>query len=167
MRRLLAPLLLASLAACSGLSTSFDYDTKYDFGGRERYAWIEGEGSSLTMTRIHAAVTDVLVGRGYEEVDEGEQLVFTAAVSSQDRVQVADYGYSYGYWGAPYGPRDVRVYEYQEGTLVLDVFDATSKQLVWRGIASKVVDDAWSPERREEEVRAAVEALLAKFPPGR
>ena len=56
----------------------------------------------------------------------------------QSKVRVTDYGYGYGVgrWGG--GGLDV--YQYQEGTLILDVVDAKTKKLMWRGTAIGVVN---------------------------
>jgi len=59
----------------------------------------------------------------------------------------------------------IDVYQYEEGSLVLDVIDPAQSELVWRGTASKAIDRSWTPEERETEVREAVRALLAEFPP--
>ena len=86
-------------------------------------------------------------------------------VTSQERVQVTDWGYSYGRHGAWYGSRDLDVYTYDEGSLVIDVVDPTRRALIWRGTASRVVEPDWSPDEREKVVREAVQALLEHFPP--
>jgi hypothetical protein len=164
-----APLLLSALAlaGCSSLSTSFDYDTAYDFSGLKRYAWVGEEDTSLVGRRIHGAVDEVLARRGYELVQQDAQFLVAAHVSKRDRTQVTDWGYTYSPHGAWYGGGGIDVWQYEEGTLLLDAVDAKTKQMVWRGTASRILEEGWTPEEREEVVREAVEALLEKFPPSR
>ena len=54
---------------------------------------------------------------------------------------------------------------YTEGTLILDVIDREKNELVWRGSASKTIDEMDSPEQRVSTIEAAVEKLLKDFPP--
>jgi len=173
MRALLAPLLAAALAAalcaCSSLDTSFDYDTAADFKRLSTYTWIESTGSSqptsLTLQRVHAAVDEALAARGYRADGQAPDFLVAAHISTAERTQVTDWGYTYAPRGAWYGARDIDVYTYQEGTLILDVVDAASRALMWRGTASRMVDPKWTPEEREKIVREAVAELLQRFPP--
>ena len=52
-----------------------------------------------------------------------------------------------------------------EGTLIIDMIDASTKQLVWRGSATGVLDENPSPEKVTQNVNNAVAAILAQYPP--
>jgi hypothetical protein len=54
------------------------------------------------------------------------------------------------------------VQQYREGTLVVDLVDRASKQLVWRGTA---VDTVTSAAQVQDKVDAAVRDLFANYPP--
>ncbi len=157
---------LVLLASCSSLETSFDYDTKVDFERLSTYAWIVTGDASLTGRRITSAVDDGLARRGYHLVAEAPDFMVAAHVGKQQRLQVSDWGYSYaGHAGAWYGGSDYDVYTYEQGTLVLDIIDAKSRAMIWRGSASRVIDPSWTPEERDKIVDQAVQALLEHFPP--
>jgi len=49
------------------------------------------------------------------------------------------------------------------GTLVLDIFDSTSKKLIWRGTASEVLSD--KAEKNEKKVEKALTEMFKHFPP--
>lgn len=51
------------------------------------------------------------------------------------------------------------------GTLVVDMVDARSKTIVWRGTATKEVDLKASPEKREKNINKAAEKLFKNYPP--
>ncbi|SPE23898.1 hypothetical protein SBA3_1040018 [Candidatus Sulfopaludibacter sp. SbA3] len=51
------------------------------------------------------------------------------------------------------------------GELALDVYDPTSKQIVWRGAASKTLDAKAKPEKRQKNLTKGVAKLLKNFPP--
>lgn len=163
----LAAIALATLPACSGLATSFDYDTAYDFSRLHTYAWIEKQDNSIATKRVREAVDAEMRERGFALASDRPGFHVAAHVSTKDRLQVVDWGYTYhpgSYW---YGGRDIDVYQYEEGSLILDVIDPGQNSLVWRGTASKAVDRSWTPEERDVEVREAVRELLLHFPPGK
>jgi hypothetical protein len=55
--------------------------------------------------------------------------------------------------------------QFQEGTFILDLIDARTEKLVWRGIAEGVLDDSTSPEQMDRDVNDMVKRLLANYPP--
>jgi hypothetical protein len=54
--------------------------------------------------------------------------------------------------------------EYVVGTLVVDIFDAKTKNLMWRGIAQDELSD--KPEKNIKKVAKASDKLFKDFPPG-
>ncbi len=56
-------------------------------------------------------------------------------------------------------------HEYLEGTLILDIIDAHSNEIIWRGWASKALDQDPDPKNVRMYVNKAVEKILEKFPP--
>jgi hypothetical protein len=79
------------------------------------------------------------------------------------------YGYAYGslgYFGYGYrGTTQQYAREYVEGTLILDVVDARSDELIWRGWMREALDNDPKPENVRMYVDAAVSKILARFPP--
>jgi hypothetical protein len=77
-------------------------------------------------------------------------------------------GFSSG-WGAYRwgGNRSgmVRAEEITVGTLVVDMVDAKSNTIVWRGIASKDLDDRASAAKRDKNAQKAMEKLFKNYPP--
>jgi hypothetical protein len=51
------------------------------------------------------------------------------------------------------------------GTLVFDVFDATAKQQIWTGEATKTVNPSSNPQKNQQSLQKAVGKLLKNFPP--
>jgi Domain of unknown function (DUF4136) len=80
-------------------------------------------------------------------------------------------------WGYSYGPRtmirggfytgreEIDVYEYEEGTFILDFVDAQSKELIWRGVAKGEVRNYASPVKRDKRINVVVQKVLSDFPP--
>ena len=75
-------------------------------------------------------------------------------------------GFGYGHsgfgYGSSYGSSLVR--EYVETTLVLDVADARTNELIWRGWATGALDQNPTPDEVQKFVTEAVEKILKKFP---
>jgi hypothetical protein len=51
------------------------------------------------------------------------------------------------------------------GTLVLDMYDPTTKQLVWTGSATKTMDPSSNQQKNEKNLSKAMEKLLKNYPP--
>jgi hypothetical protein len=51
------------------------------------------------------------------------------------------------------------------GQLDISMYDPASKQLVWRGVASKTLDPKAKPEKKDKNVVKAVQKLLKNYPP--
>jgi len=146
-----------------------DFDRVADIAGREHIAV-----SPSALVRIaylaDGALRDDLVqafeSRGYVLSDAPD---FTVAyyASAQEKLDVThwDYGYRYNpyWWGAGFydhgGPE---VTEYKQGTVIVDVIDPRSRELLWRGQGVAVVSD--DQARYEQDLRKTVMAVLEKFP---
>ncbi|MHC5023925.1 MAG: DUF4136 domain-containing protein [Planctomycetota bacterium] len=166
----LAALILAS--GCSGVLTSHDYDTTYDFTTLHTFDWADvtagPDVSPLGVQRATDAVESTLVARGYAHAGAGEDPDFVLVLHAGKETKRENFNRRYEYDGyirsAPES-RHRHVYEYVEGRLQLDIVDPATHQLVWRGTAEAVVEPDLSPEKRHQRITEAVEKLLAKFPP--
>lgn len=79
-----------------------------------------------------------------------------------------DYGYPLRpRWWRGWGPRYGAAYapmitQYTQGTVIVDVFDAKTKDLLWRGQGKAAVSG--NQQQYLEELQQTVTAILAKFP---
>ncbi len=164
------------LAACSGISTSTDYDPAANFSSYGTYAWTSSEGTStddLTSTRIKSAVDATLATKGLSKVDSGGDLAVGYQVTTADRTtyNTVSTGWGGGYgrrgWGgAGMGMTTTTEQNYTEGTIILAMFDEGTENLVWKGTASATEDRGKSPEDRAKSIQGAVDKMLEDFPPG-
>lgn len=189
--RVLARLaLILTLSAISGgcatVSVGYDFDPQADFGGLRSYAWIDEpreptgdpriDGNTLLESRVRQAVDRALLRRGYSRDVSGRPdflLNFFVTLDRRTSVRTLNgfYGYgpgwawTYGYRYAPVGWSESYVYEYDEGTLILDVVESESRQLIWRGSGTDQLSLMSTPERRQDALDRVAEAMLANFPP--
>ena len=184
----LALWLLILASGCSTLEVSYDYDPKADFKGLSSYAWLDEpqkptgdpriDGNTILRDRIHEAVNTELRARGYREVSSDADFLVAYHVSLDRRQSVQTLNNYYGYgpgWGYGYGASyrpgywagapETYVYEYEEGTLILDIVNPEDRQLMWRGSATDEVSFKSTPEKDQAQLNKAVQELLEHFPP--
>ena len=157
--------------ACSSVTVRSDWDREFDFASLKSYDWLarEREGgrrgdpmasSPLMQSRVQAAVNDQLQRKGYVRTPRGgADFLVVAYVGSRDKRDVSRATYV-GRRGWVH--QHVYVDEYTEGTVLIDIVDRRSGDLVWRGMARGALG---SGEQAVEKVPAVVAKLLAEFPP--
>ena len=159
--------------SCSTVTVNYDYDTKADFSNLQTYDWLpapqEPDINSLTVTRVRNATNAVLEAKGLEMTPDDPDFLIAMHLGKDKKLSVEDRGYKYGapprYYGPYRGPGPINVYQYEEGTLILDFVAPDSKHLIWRGVAKSPLEHAKTPEKREKLINEAVEKILKKFPP--
>ena len=184
--RLFSFLMLALwLSSCSPFSVVSDYDRNHDFETFSTYRWPdEAEGirkgdvlleNPLIYKRVQSAVNAQLAAKGYRLAGTGKAEFIVYAHAGVKKVKTYNHNFGIGlYWGPSYwyrpwwGPYGGFTYVsyYDEGSLVLDVIDAETKEMVWRGIATRVVRDYRTPDDMQRDINDAVGRILEKFPPG-
>lgn len=176
-RRLLAALALAAtLAACaSGPKVRADADPSANFASYRTFGFFEqlatdkSKYSTMLTTRLKDAARRELQSRGLQEAAQPQLLVnFNTNVENRTDVQSTTstgfYGYRsgmYGAWGAY--PQDVYTTHYQEGTLAIDVVDASKSQLVWQGVAQARLTKTML-ENPGATIDSVVADIFAKYP---
>jgi hypothetical protein len=168
----------ALVAACSSITTSADYDQSTDFSKYRTYAWkdVEPMQNQLAEARIKAAVDRALASKGLRNVESDSDLwvVPHARLSKETQISTYNSGWGYGGWGGygwgarggGMGMSTSTVNEIPVGNLIIDLVDASKKQMVWRGQASKTLDPSASPETKQKNVDEAVQKMFAGYPPG-
>lgn len=168
----IALLLLVLAAACSQkfqVYTTADED--YDIRLFSKYRWepmpdIEAGKNPLYYNEmndkyIRAAVDANLADRNYRNAEDEAELVLHYHIVERNLVISREDPYFYH--RAPWmGPE--RVYEdYTEGTLIIDIMEAKTNSLVWRGMASGVFNSA-EPYLSRKAIDAAVGQIFDDFP---
>jgi hypothetical protein len=147
-----------------------DYDRSANFASFKTYAWIRGSEvpDQLNHKRIVQSIDAQLMQKGMRMVEKSANPdVLVAYHVSFDRdLQINGFSSGWGAyrWG---GNRTgtARAEEITVGTLVVDMIDAHSKTIVWRGTASKDVDEGANAARRDKNARKAMEKLFKNYPP--
>ncbi len=164
-------LLLVFTASCATVSVNYDYDPDVNFTNLKTFNWMpdpkRAKKHGLTLKRVKTAVKRELKSKGISLVYEYPDFLIAIHGDKQLRTTITDWGYSPGRYGWHWGRGGIDVYQYEEGTLILDFIDANNKELIWRGTATGIVDPDLSPEKRTENINKAVAKTLENFPPER
>ena len=168
-------LLAVCAAACSTPTVGYDYERGTNFGAYHTYAWIMGAqeatgdrrvDSSLVDARIRTAIDSQLRTKGYLASANGSPDFFVAYHAGlKDMMKGAS---TQSYIGdRAHGTFTTLsdIQSYNEGTLLIDIVDAKSQQLVWQASAKADVDQSLGPKERDARVNSVVRAMLAHFPP--
>src|SRR5262245_44742574 len=164
------PLRLALAFAFSAVpvlaqEVKLDYDHDVDFSRYKTFAWSVAQQpakNAANHVRITRAVEEAFTAKGLKKDVGGTPdayLMYTGRVG--DKVKVT--GRSGGSSWEPTNLRTmVDLNKVREGTLVLELYDARTKDVVWRGVASEV---GVREDQMEESIRAAVKKLVEGYPP--
>ena len=161
---LCALLLIATFAIAQDIKT--DHDHAIDFSKYHTFMWIKEPATEnpLMKQRIMDAVNAQMEARGMTLAPGHADLGISAnTATKQEQTLDSFYGGFPGwgwhrYWGGP-----VVVDTYEVGTLVVDLFDTQTKQVVWWASASDTISD--NPEKNSKNLNKAVEKMFKDFPP--
>ena len=178
MTRLILALLCAlALGACASIpAVQSDHDPSVDFSQYRTYSWRakpEG-GTALAMQRIVTRIDQQLMAKGWQLVPADGDVAIAAHVASREEHRVDTFydapmwgGWGwygpYSWWGpGPYARS--RVTSYTVGTLVVDLFDTSTKRAIWSAMAEDVVPD--TPAEINADIDNAIAKMFIGFPPG-
>jgi hypothetical protein len=157
------------LAGCSTVSYSHDFDTGVDFAKLKTYEWIpqppNSQVETLDAQRIKKAIDDELAARGLR-IDSGKpDFVLAFQVKTRMRTDVRDWSAPHRY-GWYWDDRRIEVRQYEEGTLLIDMYDPGSKKMIWSGRATAALASTPPPpDVREKKINEVVRGILEAFPP--
>jgi Domain of unknown function (DUF4136) len=151
--------------------TRMDYDHFINFAQYHTYSWLKVEvDDSLWQDRIQRAVDEELMAKGWMRVPTGSDAAVSAIGSTHDEQQLNTFynglGGGWGWWGwggGGFGEATTTVQNIPIGNLVIDIFDAHTKKLIWRGTAEKVLSS--HPQKNEKKLQHEVADMFKKFPP--
>lgn len=156
---------------CSSVDVTTDYDRDADFGRYTTFDWVEGHNprdggpsglsNPLAVKNIRSAIARELGAKGVTEDKNAPDILVAVHAGVRDKVDVERYGYRYGRFGRRVGTYTT-VERYKEGTIVVDVIDAKTRDLVWRGIAK---DALTRGESRSEYIDECIRQLFKEYPP--
>jgi Domain of unknown function (DUF4136) len=161
-------LVLPAFAAAQDVK--IDFDKSFDFSTVNSYAisiatkWGNDLGERRVLEEIDAAIT----AKGWKKVSADQANIFVVLHGATQTKRNASTFYSgmggYGYRGfGGMGTASTVVNEYSVGTLVVDMFEPKSKNLVFRGTAEDELSD--NPDKNKKRLEKAADKMFKNFPP--
>jgi hypothetical protein len=155
-----------------GQDVHYNYDRSANFAAYKTYQWVDIPGGSVPDQLVHQAIKraaeEQLALKGLTKVENNPDLYIGYQVAINLEKSVSLWGTSDGPWGGPWG--GTRSMQGQTSTipvgiLLLDVYDVTRKQLVWRGDAVKTIDLKKDPEKNYKNLQKVMAKLFKNYPP--
>ena len=167
------------LISCSTVKVTVDQDRNADFSKYSTYSFLGWQADSdqiltdMAKKRLRDAFIHEFERRGLTPVQQNGDMEISlflvvnreSSVSAYTNYYGGMYGgyyrYPYG-WGYGMGTTTYSENHYLRGTLVMDVFDGSSKKQVWQGIVTKTVDE--NSRSMGQDTPKNIQSLLRKFP---
>ena len=165
-------MMLLFAGSLSAQQVKTDYDRNANFGQYKTYSWEQVKTKdALDVDRIKAAVNAALAARGWTLVDSGGGDVSIIALEmTHDRQTLNTFYDGFGggwgwrrFGGGGLGEATTTTETYKVGTVVVDLFDTKTKQLIWRGAASDTLSN--NSDKNIKNLEKGVDKMFKHFPP--
>jgi hypothetical protein len=156
----------------SAAQVKTDYDRSANFGQYKTYSWAQVKTkNALDVDRIKSAVNAALNAKGWTQVDSGGDVSVVAMEITKNQQTLNTFYDGFGggwgfrrFGGGGFGESTTTTETYRVGTLVVDLFDTKTKELIWRGNASDTLSN--NSDKNIKNMDKEVEKMFKQFPPG-
>jgi Domain of unknown function (DUF4136) len=144
-----------------------DYNHAIDFTKFKTYAWGQGPNpnaiqDSILLQTAQSDVNSQLQLKGLQMVQESQNPDVVVVMSSGLKQQTSYNAWGTGGWRWGGGMASVTPETSDVGTLVVDVYDANGKQMIWRGISQDTLSTKGS--KNEKEMNKAIDKMFKQYP---
>jgi hypothetical protein len=162
--------LFAGKSAAQQVKT--DYDRSANFAQYKTYSWEHVKSQDpLDVDRIKTAVNGALAAKGWTQVDSGGDVSIVAVEITRNQQTLNTFYDGFGggwgwrrFGGGGLGEATTTTETYKVGTVVVDLFDTKTKQLIWRGAESDTLSN--NSNKNIKNLDKGVEKMFKQFPPG-
>jgi len=172
---------LLVLSACSQARIRYDYDARANYASFKTFDWMAASKRAkekagnvenpIMDRRVKGAIERELTAKGFKlegSADPDFLVTYYPIFKERAYRTTTHMGMGWGYrpwWGVRTGTSVSQVHTYQEGTIVVEIVDFKSSQLIWHGAAVGALTGLETPQDAEEVVTREVHRLLEAFPP--
>jgi len=148
-----------------------DWDHNVNFSAYKTYSWMKvNTPNDIWDKRTTEKVDAVLAAKGWHKVEQGGDVGITAMGTTAQKQTYYTYYNGFGpRWGwrsrgwGGFGTATTTESTYTEGSLVIEMFDGKTNDLIWRGTATDTLSG--KPEKNEKKLNKVVEKMFEEFPP--
>ena len=162
--------------AATAQDVTYNFDQATNFAKFKTYKWVDLKGGvdldQLLEQQLMRAFDTELAKKGLRKTDADTADIYIGyqmAIGQEKQMNAyttGGAGWGYGArWGGGMTTTTATTSTITTGTLVIDMYDPSSKQLVWRGKAMKTLDAKAKPEKRDKNLGKAAAKMLKNYPP--
>jgi hypothetical protein len=160
--------LIAHATIIFAQDVNVDYDHHANFERYHTYSWkMVKTPNTIWDQRVQDSVNQQLQKKGWQLVPSGGDAVLSAIGTTQQHTELQTFYNGPGWggwgWGGGFGTATTTPQQYNVGTLVVDMFDPNTKQLLWRGVAQDTLSD--KPSKNQDKLDKATDKMFKNFPP--
>jgi len=174
--------LILSLFACSTLQVSTEYDPDVSFKHLSDYAWIPEStlpqknqyiDNKALDKQIRTSVDKNLTGKGFKlkQSDKFSFMIgYHVAIDQKTNINTVNSRYTNQRAWSPNawrGTTDLGQHNFEQGTIIIDIIDSSSNELIWRSNASAEIDPYANTNTRVQRIDRAINKMLSSFPPNK
>lgn len=168
MRRLALCLALLVLSSCAPppvvVHVHVEASPDANFSAARTYAWltekVRQQGDSLDFgVRNH--IDEQLISKGYIKQAGGADLLVDDHIVQREKTTDSFKDFlAYRESGGQADIQEAYVVGYAEGSLVVDIYDGHTQQLIWRGTGTAVLN----PDSQSEKLQESIQRMFNQFP---
>ncbi len=179
MKKLVLLMSFISLNSCTSILVYSDFDTDVNFSDYKTFAYFKPEIdkvdiSDLDKRRILKALDAQMSLKGLSK-SETPDLLIGFSTNAKEKIYVNtwnNFGWGWG-WGWGFNPWfwgngglgfNSTLSTQTEGTLYINIIDASTKQLVWQGKGKGGLNENY--KKRDERIAFFVQEIVGNYPPG-
>jgi hypothetical protein len=161
-------IVLLTCGAALAQDVKYNYAMGTNFAKYKTYKWVDipnqNHPDQLTDQQIKTAIETTLGTKGLTKATgDTADLLIAYQISVDRERQWNAFG---GMGGLRFGGMGTATSStINIGTLVFDVFDASAKQQIWTGDATKTINQSSDPRKNQEQMQKGINKLLKNFPP--
>jgi Domain of unknown function (DUF4136) len=162
---LVVALLLVTAGTATAQDVRYNFMPRTDFSKYHTYKWVnigDAHPDQIMDAEIKQSVDTQLALKGMTKTDSDKADVYLGyqTAVNQETQWDAWGSRAFGMGTASWTSSTISV-----GTLVLDMYDAGTKQLVWTGQATKTINPSSNPEKNMKNLDKSIAKLLKNYPP--
>jgi hypothetical protein len=178
MRRLTLSILFLSLlvvgtAAAAKMKAYVGYDKNVDLGAIKTFDYRDTLDTSVIdqAPPVHEMIKLLIIsklqdgGMKWEKENPDVLVTYHTDANQAMRMNVTLYSYSYsaGWWWSPLWGSGLDVSSFTQGTLLVDIWDPKTENIVWRGAVEGVVPENPSAAKAQKTIEKALNLMSKEF----
>jgi hypothetical protein len=166
-------LLVVGTAAAAKMKAYVGYDKNLDFSTIKTFDYRDTLDTSVIdkAPPVHEMIKLLIISKlqdsGMKWVEENPDVLVTYHTDEDQamkmNVTLYSYSYSAGWWWSPLWGSGMDVSSWSRGTLVVDIWNPKTDELVWRGAVVGVVPEDPSPAKAQKTIEKALNLMGKEF----